>query len=310
MKVDISDDDAIQAQFTAGLMLFNILGLTVLNRIPKRPKHSTVTERCSHYIALTLLLAGELLLDSWYPNISMVTMAMKGLCAQYSIGLLDFYFSNIKTMDVIDSCIGVGTWAVVQAVAAVYIEDTFGRNLFDNQPWSQLSAAKCLLLYGQFVLLLFVTSVTADLIFCPAHRFMHRYQYALNHKEHHIYTTNLCGLVFYSGTVIDDIVMAFAVSCFGLPVYLHLLSFFSVSFSSLISTPVLYTAYHIAVYAHSHNTSLATLLIPFLPNSLNFIAYHNLHHLDPACNMGLTEVGDRVWDLLLREKTIRPTCRS
>ena len=55
--------------------------------------------------------------------------------------------------------------------------------------------------------------------------------------------------------------------------------------------------------SHAHDVRCSRLLAP-LPDELNFVAYHYVHHLSPCNNFGLTEPSDQLWDLLLGDKTI------
>ena len=56
--------------------------------------------------------------------------------------------------------------------------------------------------------------------------------------------------------------------------------------------------------SHASDVRCARLVAP-LPNSLNFVAYHYVHHLSPCNNFGLTEPSDLLWDWILGQKTIR-----
>ena len=48
----------------------------------------------------------------------------------------------------------------------------------------------------------------------------------------------------------------------------------------------------------------ARLMAP-LPDGLNFVAYHYVHHLSPSHNYGLTEPSDMFWDKMLGVNTIK-----
>jgi len=55
--------------------------------------------------------------------------------------------------------------------------------------------------------------------------------------------------------------------------------------------------------SHAHDVRCARLMAP-LPDSLNFVAYHRVHHLHPSRNFGLTEPSDLLWDFILGVRTI------
>merc|ERR1711963_3530 len=55
--------------------------------------------------------------------------------------------------------------------------------------------------------------------------------------------------------------------------------------------------------SHAHDLRCARLLAP-LPDSLNFVAYHYIHHLNPDKNFGLTKPSDLIWDKVLGKTTI------
>ena len=57
-------------------------------------------------------------------------------------------------------------------------------------------------------------------------------------------------------------------------------------------------------YSHASEARLASLLVPGLPDSLNFIAYHRRHHIEPSRNFGLVLPTDMLWDKLLGVRTV------
>ena len=66
------------------------------------------------------------------------------------------------------------------------------------------------------------------------------------------------------------------------------------------------TGYLIAMHilmSHAHDTRCARLMAP-IPDSVNFVAYHYVHHLNPERNFGLTKPSDLIWDKILRVDTI------
>merc|ERR1719159_360608 len=55
--------------------------------------------------------------------------------------------------------------------------------------------------------------------------------------------------------------------------------------------------------SHAHDSRCASLILP-VPDSLNFAAYHRVHHINPAKNFGLTMPSDMLFDKLLGVRTI------
>ena len=133
------------------------------------------------------------------------------------------------------------------------------------------------------------------------HRLSHRYGYKYNHKEHHEYTNKLTALVLYHGTLLDDFLMPFTTTIGGILYVLaaNQLGFMADSFSNVTAYLVVFNT----VLSHAHDIRCSRLLAP-LPDELNFVAYHYVHHLSPANNFGLTEPSDKFWDYILGVKTI------
>lgn len=55
--------------------------------------------------------------------------------------------------------------------------------------------------------------------------------------------------------------------------------------------------------SHAHDEKCASLILP-VPDSLNFAAYHRVHHLNVSKNFGLTLPSDIIWDKILGVNTI------
>ena len=56
--------------------------------------------------------------------------------------------------------------------------------------------------------------------------------------------------------------------------------------------------------SHAHDVRCARLMAP-LPDELNFVACHHVHHISPTNNFGLTEPSDMFWDWILGVSTIK-----
>merc|ERR1712187_674856 len=78
----------------------------------------------------------------------------------------------------------------------------------------------------------------------------------------------------------------------------------SIDPSSAFSNVTGYLIIFNTLLSHAHDTRCARLMAP-LPDSLNFVAYHYVHHLSPSNNYGLTEPSDLLWDFVLGVRTIR-----
>ena len=143
----------------------------------------------------------------------------------------------------------------------------------------------------------------SDLIFSPMHRLAHRPSlYKGHHKEHHEYTHQLTSLVLFHGALLDDFLMP-ATTIVGGFLYVALLSLVGLEGEAFSSVQLYLITFNILM-SHAHDVRCARLLAP-LPDSLNFVAYHYVHHLRPSSNFGLTEPSDLLWDWLLGVRTIR-----
>ena len=163
-------------------------------------------------------------------------------------------------------------------------------------------------LYARVFLFMILAAPFGEILFNPLHRLQHASSsYSVSHKYHHNFTNELCGLVFFSGTAIDDFMMAASLVW---SLFLHVGFFYSLGLlNGYMCTSLFYIIWGLSTYAHSHNSDLATLVLP-IPDDKNFVSYHRQHHLDPSCNMGLCEQGDIFWDWVLGQQTIKKTTKK
>ena len=165
-------------------------------------------------------------------------------------------------------------------------------------PWSLLVE------YVRYVVTLVGVGLLSDLLFSPLHRLVHHPRlYRFHHKEHHQYTNHLTALVLYHGALLDDFLMAFITV--GVGGFLYVLLFSLVGLEAVaISSVSVYLMVYNTLLSHAHDVRCSRLLAP-VPDSLNYVAYHYVHHLSPSNNYGLTKPSDLLWDWLLGVRTIR-----
>ena len=127
-------------------------------------------------------------------------------------------------------------------------------------------------------------------------------QYQSNHKEHHSSTNELTVLVLFHGTLLDDFLMP-ATATLGGFVCVLLLSLVGLE-AEAASNLVVYLYTCNILMSHAHDVRCARLMAP-LPDELNFVACHHVHHISPTNNFGLTEPSDMFWDWILGVSTIK-----
>lgn len=105
------------------------------------------------------------------------------------------------------------------------------------------------------------------------------------------------------GTTLDDCIMPLTAAV-GLAIWWWL-SHRWINPSSNIN---LYMAVTSMLFSHAHDQRCAHIIIPLLPDDLNLVAYHHMHHIHPTKNFGLTKPSDMIWDWFLNVDTIyRPS---
>lgn len=125
--------------------------------------------------------------------------------------------------------------------------------------------------------------------------------YSCHHKTHHEFTNKLTSLVLYHGEYLDDFLMPLSTTLGG---YIMVWVAGKFGFAGhVFSNFTLYLAIPNTLMSHAHDIRCARLIVP-LPDSLNFVAYHYVHHLAPDKNFGLTKPSDVIWDKILGTRTI------
>jgi len=250
------------------------------------------------------LIVGQVTLAVWLDTryeISPWLLPLKAYIFAFPLGLLDLHFSSTAGVP-LKVLLGAALWCSTVYVRQAAIETHFGREMPPVMVRS-VGARTLAIEAARYIVGLPCIGMLSDLIFSPMHRCAHLpYTYQQHHIEHHEYTSKLTSLVLYHGTLLDDFLMPFSTSVGGsvYTILLGLLGLEDQAFSSV-------TAYLMVInllFSHAHDIRCARLVAP-LPDELNFVAYHHVHHLSPKNNFGLTEPSDKLWDWLLGVRTIR-----
>jgi len=225
----------------------------------------------------------------------------KAYIMAFPLGLLDLYFSETHgvPMKVI---FGASLWC-----STVYVRNYFVTGIFGHRvPPLMVTDMNLWILFREFLryfLTLPAIGILSDFIFSPMHRLAHHpVLYDGHHRTHHEYTNKLTALVLYHGALLDDFLMPFCTACGGC-IYLMLLGTVGMQFEAF-SNVTTYLMIFNTLLSHAHDTRCARLMAP-LPDELNFVAYHYVHHLSPRNNYGLTEPSDKIWDWICGVNTIK-----
>eukprot|EP01060_Flectonema_neradi_P006282 TRINITY_DN1420_c0_g2_i2.p1 TRINITY_DN1420_c0_g2~~TRINITY_DN1420_c0_g2_i2.p1 ORF type:complete len:324 (+),score=51.78 TRINITY_DN1420_c0_g2_i2:809-1780(+) len=275
---------------------------TIMNQMNiKKPSHSLWFEKGVHYAVILGVLLFFMTLDSQYPDIRLPFATFKGPIGGYALGLVDFYFSALTKVRVSTCQWGLILFTIPFCACTAWITHLYGRSI-TVVTFSSMTIPSLLWAYARLFVFIILGGPTADVFFNPLHRIEHAASsYKQNHKHHHMYVKDLCGLVAYFGTVADTFIMGASISG-GLVLQILILQTVGL-FDGYLCTLMYYTFWCLVTYAHSHNQDLASLIVP-VPEEQNFIAYHRKHHLDPNCNMGASPQGDKFWDWVLGQKTV------
>ncbi|CAE8641670.1 unnamed protein product [Polarella glacialis] len=281
-------------------MLVNVLGLLWLNSVKASgfvPQWSWAQKRTLYWAYLLCTIAFSCWLDRHW-DIHELFMPIKAYALVFPFGLIDYYFSENKHMSP-RVFVGAALWG-----STLWLRVALERNCISPDltlvvdDFSPLSLAKEAL---RFVVAAPFCSMFTDLIFSPLHRLEHRFAYASHHKEHHNYVDKINSLVLYHGAYLDDFMMP-VTTIIGYFAYARLCCFIGMeasAFSNISEWLLLFNT----LLSHAHDERCASLILP-VPDSLNFAAYHRVHHLNVAKNFGLTLPSDMVWDRILGVNTI------
>lgn len=282
------------------LLLVNIYGLLLVNRLKQRGSicnHTWATKRNSYWAYMIIAAALVCCLDRNF-EISEAFLCIRTYAIVFPLGLVDFYFSECQRVDM-KVVAGAILWCLTMYLRVSTVSSLIGPGkiaiLLDFSTTSLMKEVV------RFMIVLMGVGFLGDLIFSPLHRLEHhRLTYASHHKVHHEFTNKLTALVLYHGTLLDDFLMPMT-TAIGAVIFAELIhwSGFQVYGSSNLSELLMLFN---TMFAHAHDVRCANLMFP-LPNYLNFSAYHQVHHLNPGKNFGLTLPSDLIWDKLLGVQT-------
>ena len=98
--------------------------------------------------------------------------------------------------------------------------------------------------------------------------------------------------------------MAFSSAVGGMVMPILIFSTLGLGLENCLNTNLtLYVGMIFFQFSHSHNPRLTTIILPFLPDNLNFTAYHYVHHVYPNNNFSLTVLANKFWDRILGVST-------
>lgn len=227
----------------------------------------------------------------------MYPCCLQAYALAFPFGLIDFYFSDNKHVSprvFVGAFLWGSTLWLRVLLTRLYVSPDSTMIVTDFTP---MSLGKEVL---RFVAAAPFCSIFTDLIFSPMHRLEHRICYASHHKEHHNYTNHINSLILYHGAFLDDFMMPVTMTIgYFLYTVLATSAGWANPFSNLSEWLLLYNT----LLSHAHDVRCASLILP-VPDSLNFAAYHRVHHLNPGANFGLTMPSDIIWDKILGVNTI------
>jgi hypothetical protein len=225
-------------------------------------------------------------------------LPIKAYAVAFPFGLIDYYFSGNKHVSP-KVFLGASLWCSTLWLRVNFARSFIGENLTQIvTDFGPMSLGKEVL---RFIAAAPFCSIFTDMVFSPVHRLEHKILYKYHHKEHHNYTTKINSLVLYHGALLDDFIMPVTMT-FGYFVY-HWLCANAGMAASAFSNVSEWLLLFNTLLSHAHDERCASLILP-VPDSLNFAAYHRVHHLNPARNFGLTVASDLIWDKILGVSTI------
>lgn len=297
----------IQILFTGAGMAFDVWGLQKINafkRNNEKPPQVTWKNRqlvFRFYIVFIMFL--NCLMDMWYPCDQLFVMPIKAYVFAFPLGLIDLYYSDTRGVSM-STLAGASLWCFCWLLRSLFFGIRYG---FSN--WGMNSGI--LTSFGpislgmeliRYTLLLIFSGTLSDLIFSPMHRWEHGSTYKDNHKVHHEFTNKLTALVLFYGTYLDDFMMPLTTTFGGIAYVLLAEMLFGLQASCFSNFATYLIALNILL-SHAHDARCANLIAP-LPDELNFVSYHYVHHIHPNRNFGLTEPSDKLWDWILGVNTI------
>jgi sterol desaturase/sphingolipid hydroxylase (fatty acid hydroxylase superfamily) len=317
----------MQLASIALLGALNAAGLAIINARKRAPggdhegKPSPVPwarRRNAFWLLISLLFAAAVGLDLWFPQVDPAVMSVKAYVFAFPVGLLDLHFSSTKGVPSM-VILGAVLWCSTLLLRQWFVDGWYGYEhdgaFFGDSNGTvgparvsprivvDVSPRSLAVELFRYVVMLPCVGLLSDLFFSPMHRVAHHPKlYANNHKVHHEYTHTLTSLVLYHGSVLDDFLMPWTTFVGGC-LYVLLLGTVGLQHEAFSSVGG-YLIVMNTLLSHSHDIRCSRLMAP-LPDSLNFVAYHYVHHISPNRNFGLTEPSDQIWDYILGVNTIK-----
>ncbi|CAJ1423654.1 unnamed protein product [Effrenium voratum] len=308
----VAETHPVQLSVLAAAACGNLMVLVLLNRSKGQEDQKAreaasagipwSSKRLAYWGLIAALVGLSWWLDVWF-ELHWLLVPVKAYVMAFPLGLLDLHFSATAGVP-LKVIAGAGLWCSATFLRWLLINAYFGFS--DPVTAVQVREASIAVVLREavrFIVSLPFLGILADLIFSPMHRLSHHPRvYSSHHKEHHEYTNKLTALVLYHGSLLDDFLMPLTTS-FGGAIWAILLGCVGLerqAYSNLMEYLIIFNT----LLSHAHDTRCARLMAP-LPDQLNFVAYHYVHHLSPVHNFGLTEPSDRVWDWLLGVNTVR-----
>mmetsp|Transcript_941 Transcript_941/g.1553 ORF Transcript_941/g.1553 Transcript_941/m.1553 type:complete len:309 (+) Transcript_941:171-1097(+) len=285
-----SNTHPIQLTAIAIMATINIVVLFLLNKLKKTqssaPQLSWEHRRNRFWALIASSVAISIVLDMFFPVDTKIMLHIKAYVMAFPLGLLDLYYSETKGVPM-KVVVGAALWCSCVILRNFAVDCFLGRNIETIVMLKEFTPLTFVAEVIRYVCMLLGTGLLSYLLFSPMHRATHHSSvYKHHHKSHHEYTNKLTALVIYHGNLLDDFLMPFTTTIGGF-IYIWLLSQFgleSESFSNLTS----YLLSFNILLSHAHDLRCARLLAP-LPDAVNFVAYHYVHHISPSHNYGLTE---------------------
>ena len=302
----LSSTHPVQLGITCGMAVANTVALRLINKHKRRqretPQFSWGARRAAFWALIAMSVTVSCLLDCYFPIDGRFILPIKSYVFAFPLGLLDLYFSDTKGVPM-KVLAGAALWCSTVILRQHFVDVWFGRPVDTLVFVTELTPLTPLLEMVRYVASLLGVGLLSDLLFSPMHRITHHPRiYKSHHKSHHEYTNKLTALVLYHGNLLDDFLMPFTTTLGGFLYTIVLSKVLGVegqAFSNLTGYLIVFNT----LLSHSHDIRCARLLAP-LPDELNFVSYHYVHHISPANNFGLTEPSDKLWDYLLGVKTI------
>jgi len=305
MERALASTHPVQLGIICGVAFANSAALVLLNKHKRSqqqaPQFSWTTRRNAFWSFIATCVMTSCVLDRFFAIDSKFILPIKSYVFAFPLGLLDLYFSDTKGVP-LKVMAGASLWCSTVILRQVFLDAWLGREVDTVVFVTDLTPLTPFAEMIRYVFSLLGVGLLSDLLFSPMHRMTHHPRiYKHHHKSHHEYTNKLTALVLYHGQLLDDFLMPFTTTVGGV-LYILLLSKLGLE-GQAFSNVTGYLMVFNTLLSHSHDIRCARLLAP-LPDGLNFVAYHYVHHISPANNFGLTEPSDLIWDYLLGVKTI------